>query len=295
MTSPDALRWRPRRSVLYMPGANTRAMEKAQTLACDTVVFDLEDAVAPAAKARARTAVLQALATGHYGGRELVVRCNALDTPWGRDDLQAFADAPIHGLLLPKVERPEQVHAVCFLLDASAPSTLPLWLMIETPTAVLDARKLAMASPRVAALVLGTSDLVTGLRARHTPDRHNLTFALQQCVLAARAADVAVLDGVHLEFRDLDGLALACAQARAMGFDGKTLIHPSQIETANRSFGVTAEEVAHARAVVDAWHGAQAAGSGVAVLNGQLVENLHVAEAERTLACAQQLAEDPGA
>jgi citrate lyase subunit beta/citryl-CoA lyase len=281
---------RPRRSVLYMPGANSRAMEKARGLPCDGIIFDLEDAVAATAKAEARAAVAQAVANGGYGYRELVVRVNGLDTPWGADDVRMAAGLPISAVLFPKVESPAQLRENLEALDAAGGRALKLWLMIETPTGVLDVREVAAASDRVECLVMGTSDLVKELRARHTPERHNLSFALQSAVLAARSVGLDILDGVHLDFRNLESLALACEQGAAMGFDGKTLIHPSQIDAANAAFGYSEEDVADARAVMTVWREAQAAGKGVAELDGRLIENLHAAEAERVLEFAEALA-----
>jgi citrate lyase subunit beta/citryl-CoA lyase len=277
----------PRRSLLYMPGANARALEKAQSLDCDTVIFDLEDAVAPDAKETARAQVLWALNNHHYGHRELVVRCNGLDTPWGEDDLRAFADQRLGGLLFPKIENPEQVLAIKALLN-ECDSALPIWLMIETPTAVLQLEHFA-GDDQVAALVLGTSDLVKELRATHTPSRDNLSFALQRCVLVARHLRKEIFDGVHLDFRNLPDLRRVCESARAMGFDGKTLIHPDQISVANEVFGFSADEVAHAEAVLEAWRQALAEGKGVAELQGQLIENLHAEEAQRVVTYASAL------
>ncbi|MDZ7669953.1 MAG: CoA ester lyase [Gammaproteobacteria bacterium] len=222
----DALR--PRRSVLYMPGANQRALEKARELPCDGVIFDLEDAVAADAKADARANVAAALEQGGYGYREVVVRVNALDTPWGREDVAAVAALPADALLFPKVQSTRQIDEIVAALDAAGGQDKPVWIMVETPRAVLDVAALASHSERVAVLVMGTSDLVKELRARHTPTRHNLAYALQHCVLAARDSGRDLLDGVHLEFRDLDSFRQACEQARDMGFDGKTLIHPSR-------------------------------------------------------------------
>ncbi len=281
---------RPRRSVLYMPGANARAMEKAQGIACDTIIFDLEDAVAAGAKAEARAQVAAALASGDYGYRELVVRVNGLDTPWGNDDLAMAAAQPIDALLFPKVESAAQVNAIAGAVDAAGGGALPLWLMIETPKGILDVREIAEASDRVDCLVMGTSDLVKELRAQHTPSRSNLAFALQSAVLAARTASVEVLDGVHLDFRNLESFREACEQGRAMGFDGKTLIHPTQVEIANDVFGFSDEAVVEARAILEVWAAAQAAGKGVAELDGRLIENLHAAEAERVIAFADALA-----
>src|SRR5690606_9493488 len=214
-----------------------------------------------------------------------------LDTPWGADDVAAVARLGIDAVMFPKVETLAQIDAWLACLDAAGGAGLPVWFMIETPLAVLDVRRLAAHTPRLAALVMGTSDLVKALRARHTEERHNLSFALQHCVLAARALGLDVLDGVHLEFRNLESFRAACRQARDMGFDGKTLIHPSQVEDANAIFGYDAAAAAHARRVLEVWQAATAQGKGVAVLDGQLIENLHAADAERVLAFAEALAD----
>lgn len=280
----------PRRSVLYMPGANARALDKARSLPCDGVIFDLEDAVAADAKASARANVVGALTQGGYGHRELVVRVNGLDTPWGADDVAAVAGLPVHGVLFPKVESPTQIDAMAAALAEAGASGMPLWIMVETPRGVLEVPALA-AHPQVTVLVMGTSDLVKELRARHTESRHNLAYALQRCVLAARACGVDILDGVHLDFRNQPAFDAACRQAREMGFDGKSLIHPTQIDSANGTFGYDADAVEHARRVLAVWEEAGAAGKGVAVLDGQLIENLHAAEARRVLAFAEALAQ----
>tara|TARA_Y100001933_G_scaffold197343_1_gene197985 strand:+ start:2740 stop:3621 length:882 start_codon:yes stop_codon:yes gene_type:complete len=290
MTDSAAKRLQPRRSVLYMPGANARALEKARSLACDAVIFDLEDAVAAEAKDEARANVVAALTEGGYGHRELIVRVNGLDTPWGADDVAAVAALPVNGVLFPKVESVSQLDAIVDALDAAGGAGVPVWIMIETPTGVLDVRALAAHTARLAVLVMGTSDLVKELRASHTESRSNLAFALQLCVLAARERGLDVLDGVHLDFRNQPAFEAACRQARDMGFDGKTLIHPSQIDVANATFGYDDAAVAHARRVLEAWEAATAAGKGVAVLDGKLVENLHAAEAERVLAFHDALA-----
>ncbi len=280
---------RPRRSVLYMPGANARAMEKARSLDCDTIVFDLEDAVAPDAKDIARTQVLAAVAEGGYGHRELVVRSNGLDTPWGAADIEAFAAQPIAALLFPKIESLAQVERIATQVQQHGGADLPLWLMVETPAGVLDLDQFA-GHPRVAALVMGTSDLVKELRAQHTVARHNLDYALQQCIMVARRHGREIFDGVHLDFQNDVSLRAVCEGGRAMGFDGKTLIHPSQITIANEVFGYAPAEIEQARRLLDVWQAALAAGKGVAVLDGKLVENLHAAEAERVVAFADAIA-----
>ncbi len=284
----DASQIRPRRSLLFMPGANARAMEKAKQLDCDTILFDLEDAVAPDAKAAARDAVAAVVEAGGYGYRELVVRCNALETPWGSADIAAFAQAPISALLFPKVESLTQVDALVAALDANG-CARPIWVMIESPTAILDLTTFA-GHPRIEALVIGTSDLVTEMHGRHTLHRHNLDYALQRCVLVARHFGKPIFDGVHLDFRNLESLKLICESGRDMGFDGKTLIHPSHLEITNAAFGYSAAEVEHARQVLTVWRAALQAGKGVAVLDGKLVENMHAAEAERVVAYAEAIA-----
>jgi len=282
---------RPRRSVLYMPGSNARALEKARVLPADALVFDLEDAVAPAAKERARALVMGALAQGGYGHRELVVRVNGPGAPWFRADLAEAARSSAHAILLPKVERAEFVREVeASLLAAGAPSDQALWCMIETPRGVLAADAIAGASQRVACLVMGTSDLTKDLGARSTTNRVELMTSLGLGVLAARAHDLAVLDGVHLDLADQAGFEVACRQGRDLGFDGKTLIHPSTIETANRVFAPTEEEVRLARQIVTAHAEAMARGEGVAVLQGRLIEALHVEGAQRLLALAAMIA-----
>jgi citrate lyase subunit beta/citryl-CoA lyase len=255
---------------LFLPGSNLRALEKARGLLADGLIFDLEDAVAPAAKEAARAAVAAALSAGGYDGRELVVRVNALDTGWGAADLAAVSGMPVDAVLLPKVESVGQVRRALSALDASgAPPTLALWCMIETPLGILDARPIAAASPRVAALVAGTSDLTTALHALHTRDRAALATALGTMLLAARAHGLAALDGIHLDLADEEGFVLACRQGRAFGFDGKTLIHPKQIEPANAVFAPSPEEVAWSRRVIAAHAEADARGQGVVLLDGR--------------------------
>lgn len=266
-----------------MPGSNARALEKARTLDADSLVLDLEDAVAPDQKEAAREQVLAAVTAGGYGHREMVVRVNAFDTRWGRDDIVAFAGAPIAALCLPKVESAEEVNAVVQLLKQEK-STLKLWLMAETPRGILNIDEICGAHERVEVIVMGTSDLAKELRVPHTPDRLGLQTSLQLCVLAARAHGLDILDGVYLDIKDDAGFAVACDQGVALGFDGKTLIHPSQLERANIAFAPAPEVIDRARRILDAWREAEAEGKAVAVVDGKLVENLHVAEAERHLA-----------
>ena len=287
MTTPA----RPRRSVLYLPASNARALEKARALPADGLIVDLEDAVAPAAKEAARAQVVAALREGGFGPREVVVRVNGLETPWGRADLSALARAGADAVCLPKVESAAAVRAAeDALVAGGAPEDLALWCMIETPRGVLAAAEIGGASARVACLVAGTSDLVKDLHARHTAGRAEVLTALSLVVLAARAHGLAALDGVHLDLDDEPGLEAACAQGRDLGFDGKTLVHPRQIEAANRAFAPSAAEVDAARRVIAAHAEAVAAGRGVTVVDGRLVEALHVEEARRRVALAEAIA-----
>lgn len=273
-----------------MPGTNARAMDKARGLACDALIFDLEDAVAPDRKAQARQQVVDAVTAGGYGYRELIVRTNGLDTPWGVDDVVAAAGLDVDAVLLPKVDRVVQVESVLDALAAAGDDDKPIWLMIETPLGILNLTEVAAYSPRIATLVMGTSDLITELRARHTESRDNLSYALQRAVLVARSLGLDILDGVHLDFRNLESFRLDCAHGRGMGFDGKTLIHPGQVAIANELYGLDDEAVEHARGVLRVWCDAIEAGKGVAVLDGQLIENVHAAEAERVIAFAAAIA-----
>jgi citrate lyase subunit beta/citryl-CoA lyase len=282
---------RLRRSVLYMPGANTRALEKARGLPADALILDLEDAVAPDAKPAARANVAAALAAGGYGARELVLRVNGLATPWGHDDLVAAARMTLDAVLLPKVESADAVRqAEGVLRTAAASPTLALWCMMETPLGMLKAAEIAAASPRVACLVMGTSDLTKDLHARHTRDRLPLLTSLGLCLLAARAYGLAVLDGVHLDLADDEAFAAQCRQGRELGFDGKTLIHPKTIAAANAAFAPAAEEVEWSRRVIAAHAEAEAQGKGVVLVDGRLIENLHVEDARRTVTLAEQIA-----
>ena len=270
-----------------MPGSNARALEKARTLPADALVLDLEDAVAPELKVPARAAVVAAVHAGGYGRREVVVRVNALGTPWGHDDLAAAGEAGAEAVLLPKVESVETVEKALVALG----STAAVWCMLETPRGILNAAAIAAASPRVTVLVMGTSDLTKDLHARATRDRLPLLTSLQLCVLAARAAGITALDGVHLDLDDEAGFAAACRQAVDFGFDGKTLIHPRQVAIANEVFAPAPSDVAWARRVIAAHADARAGGHGVAVLDGRLIENLHVDDARRVLALADAIAE----
>lgn len=274
-----------------MPGSNARALDKARTLPADALILDLEESVAPDAKELARRQVVAAVQQGGYGRRELIVRVNALATPWGRDDLAAIAACAADAVLVPKVESRDQViQVVDALREASAACELPVWAMAETPLAFLRLDAIAGAHPRLKVIVVGTSDLVKDLHARHSPGRTETATALSMAVLAARAHGLGVLDGVHLALDDDEGLRCACEQGRGMGFDGKTLIHPRQIAAANAAFGPSADELDAARAIKAAWEMARAAGQGVVVVDGRLVEALHVREAERLLAVAAAIA-----
>ena len=285
-------RVRPRRSVLYMPGSNGRALEKARTLPADALIFDLEDAVAPDVKAAARQQVCEAVRTGGYGRRERIVRVNGLATLWGLEDLAAVARCGADAVLLPKVESAELVRQAWEVLVAhGAPAHLALWCMLETPLGILHAEAIAASHPQVATLVMGTSDLVTDLHARHTRERLPLLTSLELCVLAARAYGLTALDGVHLDLEDDAGFAAVCHQAVELGFDGKTLIHPRTIATANAIFSPTPDDVTRARTIMTAHAQALAAGRGVVLLEGRLIENLHVAEARRVVALAEAIAE----
>jgi citrate lyase subunit beta/citryl-CoA lyase len=281
----------PRRSVLYMPAASERALEKAKSIPCDAIIFDLEDAVAPDAKPAARDRAAAAVRSGEYGRRELTIRCNGLTTPWGEDDLAAAAAAGPAAVVVPKVDSVGYVDEVVTRLDrGSASGLIPIWAMIETPTAILDVRAIA-AHPRVDALVLGTNDLARELRAPLVPGRANLVPYLANALLAAREAGTAALDGVYNDVTDLAGFEAECRQGVELGFDGKTLIHPSQVEPANRSWSPSADEVELARRIIDAFTAAEADGRGVVTVDGRMIENLHVANARRTLAVADAIGE----
>jgi citrate lyase subunit beta/citryl-CoA lyase len=288
---------RPRRSMLYMPGSNPRALEKARTLPADALIFDLEDAVAPDAKAAARETIAAAVGAGGYGKRELIVRVNGFDTAWAVADLTAAASMPVHGVLLPKVESAAQVRLALSVLDrAGAPASLTIWCMMETPLGMLHAEEIAASSPRLGGFVMGTSDLAKDLHARHTRDRLPMLTGLGLCLLAARAFGLAILDGVHLDLADDEGFEASCRQGVELGFDGKTLIHPKTIAAANAIFAPDAAEIAQAEKMIAAFEAAQADGKGVVLVDGKLVENLHVAEARRLMALAKgisQLSGDP--
>jgi citrate lyase subunit beta/citryl-CoA lyase len=273
-----------------MPGANERALEKARSLPADALILDLEDSVAPDAKPAARARVAAAAASGAYGHREVTIRVNAPGTPWFADDLRAAAEAGPDAVVVPKVDSPDTVREVADALAAAgAPDRTAIWAMLETPTAVFQARAVAAASPRLTVLVLGTNDLAKELRAEHVPGRAPLLAALSAGVLAARATGRAVLDGVYNDVRDPEGFAAEVRQARQFGFDGKTLVHPGQIDACNRLFAPAPEEVDRARRVLAAFEEATSQGRGVATVDGRMVENLHVEQARRVLALAAVL------
>ncbi|SFR98988.1 HpcH/HpaI aldolase/citrate lyase family protein [Yoonia litorea] len=272
---------RPYRSALYIPGSKDRALDKARGLPVDVILFDLEDAVAPDAKVAARDTLHAALADGGYGSRKKIVRINGLDTEWGKADAAAVGAMACDAILLPKVNGPEDVDALAALVP-----DLPIWAMMETPQGILNAAAIA-AHPRMEGFVLGTNDLAKDLNSR---GRAALVTSLQLCLLAAKAAGIVALDGVYNAFKDEDGLRAECAEGRDMGFDGKTLIHPAQVAIANAAFGPTDDEIDLARRQIAAFEEAEAQGQGVAVVDGRIVENLHIVTARATLAKAEAIA-----
>ncbi len=281
---------RPRRSALYMPGSNARALEKGRGVPADALILDLEDAVAPDAKPVARDRIAAALRAGGYGGREIMVRVNGLDTEWGQADMAAIAGCGADAVLLPKVESAAMVHAAEAAMEShGAPGGTAIWCMMETPLGMLHAEEVAGASARVACLVMGTADLAKDLHAHHTPGRLPLLTSLGLCLLAARAHGLAILDGVHLDLADDEGFAASCRQGLELGFDGKTLIHPKTIAEANAVFTPSAGEVAYAQRIIAAHAEAAAAGQGVVVVDGRLIESLHVAGACRLVAMAEAI------
>jgi citrate lyase subunit beta/citryl-CoA lyase len=272
----------PRRSVLYMPGSNQRALEKARTLPCDALILDLEDAVAPDAKPAAREAACAAARSGDYGRRELTIRINGADTEWHADDLAAACAAGPDAIVVPKVDSADAVRTLVEAMARhGAPGHTRLWAMLETPYAMLHAEEIAGASDRLTVLVLGTNDLVKELYAEHVPGRGPVLVGLGLALLAARATGKVVLDGVYNDVKDTDGFLAECRQGREMGFDGKTLIHPGQVAGANEAFAPSERAVDDARGILQAWEDGK--GSGVVTYNGRMVENLHVESARRTL------------
>lgn len=292
MTS-TALSARPRRSLLYMPGDKANVLEKAKSLPADALMFDLEDAVAPDNKLIARDTVCSAVKAGGYGPREIIIRVNGLDTDWGAADLEAAVAARPHGILAPKVETAADIHMLNTALTAAgAPETLTLWVMIEMPRAILNIQEIAAASAktRLAAFVMGTNDLAKAYRAVWTPDRAAFQTALQLSLAAARGYGLVALDGVYNDIQNIAGLEAECSQGRVLGFDGKTLIHPAQIEAANTAFSPAADDIRQAQAVIAAFALPENAGKGVIKVNGKMTELLHLEEARHTVAIAKEIA-----
>lgn len=287
---------RPRRSTLYMPGSNTRALEKARTLAADSLILDLEDSVAADQKATARDNIANAIDEGGYGYREIAVRINPLSSPWGYDDLAMVTRSKADAVLLPKVESADMIRQTeSVMVQQGARPEMGIWAMMETPLGMLRAEEVAGSSPRLICLVMGTSDLAKDLHASHTRDRMPMLTSLGICLLAARAFGLAILDGVHLDLRDDEGFAYSCKQGLAFGFDGKTLIHPRTIDVANEVFAPSAEEVEWSKKIITAHAEAMKQGKGVAVYEGKLIENLHVENARRIVALSESIAaRDPG-
>jgi citrate lyase subunit beta/citryl-CoA lyase len=288
MSRPDL---RPRRSVLYMPAANERALEKAKAIAADALIFDLEDAVAPDAKESARANAVAAAGSGEYGKREITIRCNGLATPWGTHDVTTAARSGASAIVVPKVDSAAYLDEVSGLLDESgAPSGMTIWAMVETPTAILDIRSIA-SHPRVNVLVMGNNDLAKELRTGVLPERTPLIPALAMALLGAREAGKVILDGVYNDVHDADGFLAEARHGKAMGFDGKTLVHPSQVEPANAVWAPSEDEIAFSRRVIAAFEEARADGRGVVTVDGRMIEHLHVQNAERILAVADAIAE----
>ncbi|TQK69234.1 CoA ester lyase [Nocardioides sp. SLBN-35] len=275
--------FKPLRSVLYMPSSNERALEKAKTLPADAIIFDLEDAVAPDAKPEARNAAAAAVRSGEYGERHLIIRVNGIGTEWHADDIRAAAEAGPDVVLVPKVNSAEEVlELVDALAAAGAPERTKLWAMVETPIGMLNALSIATASERLTGFVMGTNDLVKELYAEHVPGRAPVITGLGLALLAARAAGIVIIDGVYNDVKNTDGFLAEVEQGRQMGFDGKTLIHPGQVEGANSGFAPSEQAVEDARGLIQAWEDNK--GAGVVTYNGKMVESLHVESAERTLA-----------
>ncbi|UWQ92184.1 CoA ester lyase [Rhodobacteraceae bacterium M382] len=274
-------RTRPYRSVLYIPGSKPRALDKAKTLPVDAIIFDLEDAVSVDEKVNARATLTQALAEGDFGPRMRIVRINGLDTQWGFDDARAAAAMNCDAVLLPKVSSPDDLDAL-----AEITGDLPIWAMMETPRGMLNAAAIA-AHPKLQGMVMGTNDLAKELQTRFRADRMPMMAGLGMCLLAAKAEGLIIVDGVYNAFKDAEGLAVECAQGRDMGFDGKTLIHPAQVDVANVAFAPSDEDLDLSRRQIAAFDEAVATGQAVAVVDGRIVENLHVATARELLAKAE--------
>ena len=286
---------RPRRSALYMPGSNARALEKAKTLAADGVILDLEDSVAPDAKEAAREQVADAVKAGGFGAREVFIRINGVDTPWHADDLAAAAHAAPDAILVPKVQSPETLEMIGRrLLDMGTDHKTRVWAMIETPLAIFNILSIAAAArdseSRLTGLIMGTNDLAKETRARLVPGRAPMLAWLSMCIAAARIHGVEILDGVYNDLGNSDGFAMECAQGAELGFDGKTLIHPNQIEPCNRAFSPSPEEVAQARKIIGVFDLPENKGKGVVSIEGRMVERLHAEMARRTVMIAEAIA-----
>lgn len=280
------------RSVLYVPGSNARALDKARSLPADAFILDLEDAVAPLAKVDARLRVCEVTREGGFGSRQVTIRVNPLASSWGYDDLVAAATSGATAVVLPKVESADMVRqAESILVASGAPDEMAIWCMLETPRGFLNSDEVASASKRIRVLVMGTSDLAKDLGAAHTRERLPFLTSLGLALLAARAADVAIVDGVHLDLADDEGFERVCHQGLELGFDGKSLIHPKTIEPANRIFAPSAHDISQAQRIISAHREAVARGEGVVVVDGRLVENLHVEGARRTLLLAKAIRE----
>jgi len=282
---------RPRRSVLYMPGANERALEKAKTIPADALILDLEDAVAPDAKPAARERVCAAASSGGYGRREVAIRVNGLDTEWGADDIRAAAQAGPDAVLVPKIGSVADIAEVERQLEqGGAPDHTRIWAMLETPSGIFAAKDITTSSERLTVFVMGTNDIAKELHAEQVPGRQPLLHALSACLLAARYAGKVIIDGVYNDIQDAEGFEAECVQGRQLGFDGKTLIHPSQVDPCNRVFAPSEAEVEQAGRIIAAFDEATAAGKGVVTVDGRMIENLHVDNARRTLALQEAIA-----
>jgi citrate lyase subunit beta/citryl-CoA lyase len=277
--------------MLYMPGSNARALDKARALPADSLILDLEDAVAPDAKELARKQVCEAVAAGGFGLREIIIRVNALSTKWGYEDIAMASKSGANALLLPKVESADAIRHMESIMRANgAPDSMTIWAMMETPRSILESQRIAESTPRMEGLVMGTSDLAKELDCAHTHERLPFMVSLGLCLLAARAAGLAILDGVYLDLNDETGFEFACRQGHELGFDGKTLIHPKQIGPCNKVFTPKAEDVAWSRKIIEAHAAAAARGEGVVVVDGKLIENLHVESARRVVGMADAIA-----
>jgi citrate lyase subunit beta/citryl-CoA lyase len=277
--------------MLYMPGSNARALEKARALPADSLILDLEDAVAPDAKELARKQVCEAVAAGGFGMREIIIRVNALSTKWGYDDIAMASKSGANALLLPKVESADAIRHMESIMRANgAPESMTIWAMMETPRSILESQRIAESTLRMEGLVMGTSDLAKELDCAHTHERLPFMVSLGLCLLAARAAGLAILDGVYLDLNDEAGFEFACRQGHELGFDGKTLIHPKQVGPCNKVFTPRPEDVGWSRRIIEAHAAAAARGEGVVVVEGKLVENLHVESARRVVGMADAIA-----